>query len=181
MLEPLLSVPLVREDGRGRPWRDPRDVLNGVPLGCSGQVHPGRTRLNAVRLIRLSTAAFRLGLRLASWKQCFRPWPVTFSSAAAHVPLALYRFHITEQRHRNTCSCAFLAYETWACPGVVSASHRDTQRIQTADGFRPSSVCRRNAVDTRRLCLQDARGWGAVGRVYGCYTLCGIIKLFDID
>ena len=30
MLEPLLPVPSVREDGRGRPWRDPRDVLNGV-------------------------------------------------------------------------------------------------------------------------------------------------------
>lgn len=30
VLEPLLPKPVVREDGRGRPWRDPRDVLNGV-------------------------------------------------------------------------------------------------------------------------------------------------------
>jgi len=30
VVEPLLPVPEVREDGRGRPWRDPRDVLNGV-------------------------------------------------------------------------------------------------------------------------------------------------------
>ena len=30
LLEPLLPVPAVRDDGRGRPWRDPRDVLNGV-------------------------------------------------------------------------------------------------------------------------------------------------------
>ena len=30
LLEPLLPVPPVREDGRGRPWRDPRDVLNGI-------------------------------------------------------------------------------------------------------------------------------------------------------
>ena len=32
-LSPLLPVPPVRDDGRGRPWRDPRDprdVLNGV-------------------------------------------------------------------------------------------------------------------------------------------------------
>lgn len=29
-VEPLLPVPEVREDGRGRPWRDPRDVLNGI-------------------------------------------------------------------------------------------------------------------------------------------------------
>ncbi len=30
LLEPLLPVPPVRDDGRGRPWRDPRDVLNGI-------------------------------------------------------------------------------------------------------------------------------------------------------
>ena len=29
-VEPLLPKPVVREDGRGRPWRDPRDVLNGI-------------------------------------------------------------------------------------------------------------------------------------------------------
>jgi transposase len=29
-VEKLLPKPAVREDGRGRPWRDPRDVLNGV-------------------------------------------------------------------------------------------------------------------------------------------------------
>jgi transposase len=29
-LEPLLPKPRVRKDGRGRPWRDPRDVLTGI-------------------------------------------------------------------------------------------------------------------------------------------------------
>jgi transposase len=29
-LEPLPPKPRRRPDGRGRPWRDPRDVLNGV-------------------------------------------------------------------------------------------------------------------------------------------------------
>lgn len=29
-VEALLPKPEVREDGRGRPWRDPRDVLNGI-------------------------------------------------------------------------------------------------------------------------------------------------------
>lgn len=29
-IEPLLPVLRVRDDGRGRPWREPRDVLNGV-------------------------------------------------------------------------------------------------------------------------------------------------------
>ena len=30
LLGPLIPKPPRREDGRGRPWRDPRDVLNGV-------------------------------------------------------------------------------------------------------------------------------------------------------
>ena len=30
ILEPLIPSPPRREDGRGRPWRDPRDVLNGI-------------------------------------------------------------------------------------------------------------------------------------------------------
>ena len=30
VLKPLIPDPPRREDGRGRPWRDPRDVLNGI-------------------------------------------------------------------------------------------------------------------------------------------------------
>jgi transposase len=30
VLEPLIPAPPQREDGRERPWRDPRDVLNGI-------------------------------------------------------------------------------------------------------------------------------------------------------
>lgn len=30
VVESLLPKPEVRDDGRGRPWRDPRDVLNGI-------------------------------------------------------------------------------------------------------------------------------------------------------
>jgi transposase len=30
LLEPLIPQPPRRKDGRGRPWRDPRDVLNGI-------------------------------------------------------------------------------------------------------------------------------------------------------
>jgi len=29
-VEPLIPKPRRRLDGRGRPWRDPRDVLDGV-------------------------------------------------------------------------------------------------------------------------------------------------------
>jgi len=30
VLEPLLPQPRLRRDRRGRPWRDPRDVINGI-------------------------------------------------------------------------------------------------------------------------------------------------------
>jgi transposase len=30
LLEPLIPQPPRRQDGRGRPWRDPREVLNGI-------------------------------------------------------------------------------------------------------------------------------------------------------
>src|SRR5881392_4095030 len=30
ILAPLLPAPRLRRDRRGRPWRDPRDVLNGI-------------------------------------------------------------------------------------------------------------------------------------------------------
>lgn len=30
VLEPLIPQPRRRPDGRGRPWRDPREVLNGI-------------------------------------------------------------------------------------------------------------------------------------------------------
>jgi transposase len=30
VLEPLIPKPRLRADGRGRPWRDPRNVLNGI-------------------------------------------------------------------------------------------------------------------------------------------------------
>lgn len=30
VVDPLIPKPRLRRDGRGRPWRDPRDVLNGI-------------------------------------------------------------------------------------------------------------------------------------------------------
>jgi transposase len=30
VLKPLIPIPPRRADGRGRPWRDARDVLNGI-------------------------------------------------------------------------------------------------------------------------------------------------------
>ena len=30
VLEPLIPIPTRRVDGKGRPWREPRDILNGI-------------------------------------------------------------------------------------------------------------------------------------------------------
>jgi transposase len=30
VLEPLIPIPLRRTDGKGRPWRDPREILIGI-------------------------------------------------------------------------------------------------------------------------------------------------------
>ena len=50
-LEPLLPKPVVRSDGRGRPWRDPRDYGLGycqiydLPGGMNGWTAAGHTLL----------------------------------------------------------------------------------------------------------------------------------------
>ncbi len=44
ILEPLIPTPPRREDGRGRPWRDPRDVLNGILWILRTVEHPGSDR-----------------------------------------------------------------------------------------------------------------------------------------
>ena len=46
VLEPLIPDPPRTEDGRGRPWRDPRDVLNAIlwilPTGAPWKDLPER-------------------------------------------------------------------------------------------------------------------------------------------
>jgi len=34
IIEPLIPKPRGRKDRRGRPWREPREVLGFVHLGC---------------------------------------------------------------------------------------------------------------------------------------------------
>ena len=57
VLEPLIPVPARRADGKGRPWRDPRDVLNGIlwvlrtaallGASCPSAIHPTRPAIGA--------------------------------------------------------------------------------------------------------------------------------------
>src|SRR6266852_4216900 len=54
ILDPLIPEPLRREDGRGRPWRDRRAVLNGI-LWVLRTGALGRTYLSVIRLTRRAT------------------------------------------------------------------------------------------------------------------------------
>ena len=55
VLEPLLPKPKVRKDGRGRPWRDPQDVLNGI-----------------MWVLRTGAPWADLPSRYPSWSTCYR-------------------------------------------------------------------------------------------------------------
>ena len=80
ILEPLIPTPPRREDGRGRPWRDPRDVLNGI-LWILRTGAPGRTSPNATHPTRLAIAASRDGSRKGFLAAYSKLWPKTSKSA----------------------------------------------------------------------------------------------------
>jgi hypothetical protein len=66
ILEPLIPDSPRSEDGRGRPWRDPRDVLNGIST-VSPVYGPsnGDSGLGPT-VVLVSVAGFVAGLREAS-------------------------------------------------------------------------------------------------------------------
>lgn len=67
VLEPLIPAPVRRADGRGKPWRNPRDVLNGILWVLRTGVPPGATCQNATRLTRRVTDASSGGTRKVCW------------------------------------------------------------------------------------------------------------------
>ncbi len=81
VLEPLVSDPPRREDGRGRPWRDPRDVLNGILWIYCAPERPGKTSPNATRPTRPATAASRDGSKKESFRVSSKLWPKTSKGA----------------------------------------------------------------------------------------------------
>lgn len=60
ILEGLIPEPMSREDGRGRPWKERRAVLNGI-LWVLRTALLGRTFPNGIRLTRLATDGFNNG------------------------------------------------------------------------------------------------------------------------
>ena len=65
VLEPLIPAPVRRADGRGRLWRNSRDVLNGI-LWVLRTGAPGATCQNATRLTRRVTDASSGGTKKTS-------------------------------------------------------------------------------------------------------------------
>ena len=62
-LRPLLT-PQRRPDGRGRPWRDARAVVNGI-LGFCAQVLLGTIYPTAIRPIKPAIVGFNSGSAMA--------------------------------------------------------------------------------------------------------------------
>jgi len=83
VLEPLIPTPPRRADGKGRPWRDPRDILNGILwifLRTGAPWHDLPERYPPYQ--RAATAAFRSGSRKAhSRASSTRRWPRISKSA----------------------------------------------------------------------------------------------------
>lgn len=61
MVEPLIPMPPRRPDGRGRPWRDPREVLNARSFGSFARVLLGAICLIATHRTRPAIVASRCG------------------------------------------------------------------------------------------------------------------------
>jgi len=63
ILDDLIPEPIPRRDGRGRPWKDRRAVLNGI-LWVLRTGALGRTYLSVIRLTRRATDDFSNGCDL---------------------------------------------------------------------------------------------------------------------
>lgn len=71
--EPLLPQPRVRKDGRGRPWRDPRDIPNGI-LWVMRTGARGTICRRAIRRIRPVIGGSSSGHRPVRWRAYSRRW-----------------------------------------------------------------------------------------------------------
>ena len=77
-IEPLLPELPRRVDGRGRPWRDSREVLNGILwILLNGQRCP-----IIIHRIRPAIADFNNGAKPVSWTDCWRRWHGIWNGAA---------------------------------------------------------------------------------------------------
>lgn len=120
-LAPLLPTPRRRPDGRGRPWRDPRDVLNGI-----------------LRIMRTGAPWHDLPARYPPYQTCHRRFQLwARNGTLAHVLRALARelaaaggFDLTEAFIDATFAGAKKGATASALPG--RARGPESWRSQTA-------------------------------------------------
>jgi hypothetical protein len=90
VLEPLIPTPPRRADGKGRPWRDRRDILNAILwifLRIGAPWHDLPERYPPYQ--RAATAAFSSGYERARSRASSRCWPRTSKSAEGSIsPIA---------------------------------------------------------------------------------------------
>jgi transposase len=83
VLEPTFR-PRRRPDGRGRPWTDPRAVMNGV-LWVLPTARRGTTCYRAIRRTRLAIVASNAGSARAASIGCCNASPRTSGTAARSI------------------------------------------------------------------------------------------------
>ena len=66
VLDPLIPEPTRREDGRGRPWKPRRSVLNGILWVLRTGAPWRETCLRGIRPTKPVIAVFRIGFGQAS-------------------------------------------------------------------------------------------------------------------
>jgi transposase len=102
VLEPLISEPPRRADGRGRPWRDARDVLNGI-LWIFTLAPLGTTYPIAILPTRPAIGVFSGGSRRACSQASLRSWPRTWRSMEAWTSRGvLHRRYLRGGQKRGT-------------------------------------------------------------------------------
>src|SRR5262245_26672165 len=101
IIAPPIPEPPRREDGRGRPWKDSREVMNGA-LWVLGAALVEKICPNGFRLIKPAIAGSSSGSAKAFYVACWKPSPKTFEREALFMRKLLLTNRPVAKRNRNT-------------------------------------------------------------------------------
>ncbi len=82
IIQPLIPDPPRRPDGKGRPWRDSREVMTAY-YGYYVQEHHGMTCQTDTRHTRHATVGFSSGYAPARLRRYFRHWLTIYTNVVA--------------------------------------------------------------------------------------------------
>lgn len=102
VLQPLIPEPPRRENGRGRPWRVPRDGLYGIFWVLRTGAPWGRISRSVTHPTRPATGAFRGGWKKAFLRTSWKFWPKISKSVERGRSLGvLHRSHLRGSQKRE--------------------------------------------------------------------------------